>query len=195
MVPSGAMLDTMLNLTQYHREHELFYSRAPLEDALRLQTMSRALKAAAMRWRGAEAPAATEGGDPKTAPEPVRDTGCQDLNDRRAVETMGILFMARRGPAGLLGGSPGALIELRPVADLLGDRHRIIINNWQMAWDMKLVARLVRRVAEVLEAVAPSPEALRADLANPRTAEPRPVSRRAHRHRRGPLGRRRTLRA
>ena len=45
-----APLDAILDLSHYHRAHESFYSRAPLEVAARLQTASRALKGLALRW-------------------------------------------------------------------------------------------------------------------------------------------------
>ena len=79
-----AFLDLARNLARYHREHEKFYARAPLEDALRLQRTSGALKALAERWSTVE----------PTAPNVASPySGAEDLNDDRATELAGILFM------------------------------------------------------------------------------------------------------
>jgi len=54
------------------------------------------------------------------------------------------------------------------LADLLGERHRIIANDWQAAGLSALVGRLARRAAELLAPLDLSPEGVRADLAGPR---------------------------
>lgn len=191
-----ALLDTILNLSHTHRQHELFYSRAPLDVATRLQTASRALKALALRWQEHhvnEAPAESHKAD-----GPGRYTGCEDLNDPIATETLGILFMEGEGePAELRkleadleataddheqGGhwldeamtgswsSASALIQMPPLAATLGDRHRIIVNNWQMAHNSTLIAKLLRRATQLLTATDLTPPAIRADLKGARTA-------------------------
>jgi hypothetical protein len=43
-------LEMARNLALYHREHEKFYARAPLEDVASLQRTSAALRALAKRW-------------------------------------------------------------------------------------------------------------------------------------------------
>lgn len=63
-----------------------------------------------------------------------------------------------------------ALLPHRHLADLLGERHRIIANDRQAAGLNALVAQLLRRAAELLEQVDFAPAALRADLAGPRAA-------------------------
>lgn len=63
-----------------------------------------------------------------------------------------------------------ALLGYPELADLLGERHRIIADNWQNATTGQLVARYLRRAVTVMERVDFSPAALRADLAGPRTA-------------------------
>ena len=54
------------------------------------------------------------------------------------------------------------------MADLLGERHRIIANDWQSAGLQTLASRLVRRGLDLLKPIDFSPEALREDLAGPR---------------------------
>ena len=55
---AGALLDIAANLSQYHREHEKYYSEAPLSDAISLQRVARTLLALAERWESAKLPAA-----------------------------------------------------------------------------------------------------------------------------------------
>lgn len=190
-----AQLDAILNLSHYHREHELFYSRAPLEVAARLQSVSRALKGLALRWQ--EPPASAAEPDSATRGVPARYAGCEDLNDPIATETLGILFMEGEGePAELRklksdltsmaeehaqGGSwleeamngsweaAAALIEIPFLAGTLGDRHRIIVNNWQMATNSTLIAGILHRATRLLGATELTPAAIRADLSNART--------------------------
>jgi hypothetical protein len=77
--------------------------------------------------------------------------------------------VARSGDAGLLGvrEGPGPAPDL---ADVLGERHRIIANDWQAAALSSFVSRLVVRALELVAAVDLTPGALRADLAGPRLA-------------------------
>jgi hypothetical protein len=44
-----------------------------------------------------------------------------------------------------------ALLAYPQLADLLGERHRIIGNNWQNARTAQLIARYLRRAVDVLE--------------------------------------------
>ena len=60
--------------------------------------------------------------------------------------------------------SVGALASFPELADLLGERHRTVANDWQSAYLLLLVARLLRRALDVLGRVDFTPEALRADL-------------------------------
>jgi hypothetical protein len=62
------------------------------------------------------------------------------------------------------------LFDIDDLSDLLGERHRIIANNWQGASMMSLAARILVRVAELLDRVDFSPAALRADLADHNTS-------------------------
>src|SRR4051794_37380228 len=78
------LLEIVANLARFHREHEKFYARAPLRQALDLQTTSGTLKALAERWTGAA---------PVESPPASPYAGASDLNDERAIEASGVLFM------------------------------------------------------------------------------------------------------
>ncbi|HEU0025369.1 MAG TPA: hypothetical protein VFQ12_12090 [Thermoleophilaceae bacterium] len=176
-------LDVVLNLARYHREHEKFYAARPLEDALALQRSSRALKALAERWSTVQ-PAAERPASPYA--------GAPELNDPRAIEAAGVLFMEGEGEPAEIGRLKHDLVELADVqeqtgdwlakameaawgvaegllqypqlADLLGERHRIIANDWQAASIAQLVARQLLRARAILDRVDFSPQALRDDL-------------------------------
>ena len=74
-----------------------------------------------------------------------------------------------RGDAGILGRGTGAAADPR-LADLVGERHRIIANDWQAAALDVVVGRLLLRAAEILERIDLSSDNLRADLAGRRVA-------------------------
>ncbi len=63
-----------------------------------------------------------------------------------------------------------ALLAYPDLADLLGERHRIIANDWQAASMALLTARHLQRAVAVLQRVDFAPAALRADLADRRVA-------------------------
>jgi hypothetical protein len=63
-----------------------------------------------------------------------------------------------------------ALIPMDGLADVMGERHRIIANDWQAANMTTLAGRLLQRAAEILECVDFTPSAVRADLASRRTS-------------------------
>src|SRR4051812_21585007 len=86
--PDDPLLAIVLNLSQYHREHEKFYAESPLPAAIALQRPSRALKALAERWTVAT---------PEEHPMPSPFAGAPDLNDDRATEALGIVFMEGEG--------------------------------------------------------------------------------------------------
>ena len=58
-----------------------------------------------------------------------------------------------------------ALIGTGGLADVLGERHRIIANDWQAAHMNTLMSHLLDRAADILEHVDFTPRALRRDLA------------------------------
>jgi hypothetical protein len=183
----GPLLEAVANLSRFHREHEKFYAQAPLRQAVEVQAASRALKALADRWREVE---------PTERALTVPFAGADDLNAPGLIAESGILFMEGQGEPGeitrlkrdletlavdseataaWLSGAmeqaweaARALASYPAVADLLGERHRIIANDWQNAGLAALIARLVRRALDLLGRVDFSPEALRADLAGPR---------------------------
>ena len=186
---ADALLDIAANLSQYHREHEKYYSEAPLSDAISLQRMARTLIALAERWGSATLAA---------APAPSPFAGAPDLNDERAIETSGVLFMEGEGEPveitrikaelGTIAASSEqsgswlaaameaswdmaeALLGYPQLADLLAERHKIIGNNWRNAATAQLVARCLRRAVAIMERIDFSPPALRKDLAGARSA-------------------------
>ncbi|NMN98298.1 hypothetical protein [Antrihabitans stalactiti] len=181
------MLAAMRNLARTHREHEKYYGRAPLRSAADVQEMSVALKALADQWLGATA---------TQNPVQVAFAGADDLNAPGLVAGTGILFMESEGkPAEIrrlerdleaiatdneqTGAwlsaamekswlAAGALTGYPELADLLGERHRIVVNDWQSAHLLQLVSRLLRRALDVLRLVDFTPAALRADLSGER---------------------------
>ena len=71
------------------------------------------------------------------------------------------------------------LLDIDELADLLGERHRIIANNWQGASMMTpRRTRSSQRAADLLDRVDFTPAAVRADLADgesrPAACTPRP---------------------
>ena len=183
------LLGVVGNLARYHREHEKYYSEAPLADAISLQRSARTLIALAERWTTAT---------PEERPVPSPFAGAPDLNDDRAIETSGVLFMEGAGEpveitrikseleaAAASGEQMGswltaameaswavaeALLGYPELADLLGERHRIIGNDWQNGSTAQLIARYLRRADAVLGRVDFSPAAVRTDMHGPRTA-------------------------
>lgn len=184
------LLDQIENLTRTHREHELYYSQAPLEDAASLQRISRTLKALAGHWRFTT-PLHVDGAN--------RYAGCDDLNVQAAIEQLGVLFLEGEGEPGEItrikrelrtqaadheqtgvwlgeamrttwDTAARALLQIEPLADLLAERHRIIAANWQNACLNTIVAHLLTRANEILERIDFTPDGLRADLAARRLA-------------------------
>ena len=178
----------ILNQSKYHREHEKFYARAPLKQAVELQEASVVLKTLADRWLRVEAQQPAQIGNPYM--------GSEDLNEAATIQHTGVLFMeGEQEPAEIatlkrdlqaMGASfgeggewlskamRGAWEEARPLlqipalADVLGERHRIIANDWLSANMQSLISLLIGRALEILERVKFSPPAVRADLTGPR---------------------------
>ncbi|MEU6934107.1 hypothetical protein AB0A05_33705 [Streptomyces sp. NPDC046374] len=189
--PPESLLQLIENLARFHREHEEYYAQAPLRQAGDLQARSRALKALADRWSVTDA---------NEQPSTIGFAGTEDLNAPGLTAESGILFMEGEGePAeiqrlrrevGLLADDleqtgvwltgamaqawemAGGLAACPALADLLGERHRIVANDWQSAGLQVLVARLLRRALDLLARVDFAPAALRADLGGVRTAPP-----------------------
>ncbi len=187
--PPPELLAMIANLSEFHREHEKFYAQAPLGQAVGVQAASRVLKALADRWTDVS---------PTEGPGATPFAGAPDLNPPGLAAESGVLFMEGEGEpieikqlrrdletrAGDMesGGQwlsaamekgwvvAGSLVAYPELADLLGERHRIIANDWQAAAEQSLIARLLRRALEIIDRVDFSPAALRSDLAGDRTA-------------------------
>jgi hypothetical protein len=183
------LLDAVLNLSRFHREHEKFYASAPRERGVILQRHARTLHGLADRWSTTA---------PSTAAALSPYAGADDLNDAAALQLEGVLFMEGEGrPAELasmirdLRGTAddyaatgewlatamqaswdiaAALVDIPGLEGVLGDRHRIIANDWLAANTSALIARQLVRAADILDTVDFAPAALRADLAGPRRA-------------------------
>ena len=183
------MLDAVLNLSRFHREHEKFYASAPRERAVSLQRHARTLHALADHWAKAV---------PSTESPLSPYAGAEDLNDSAALQLEGVLFMEGEGrPAELthlisdlrntadeyaqtgdwLANAmraswdiAAALVDITGLEDLLGERHRIIANDWLAADMSGLIARMLVRAADILDKTDFTPAVLRADLAGSRRA-------------------------
>ncbi len=173
-----------MNLTRVHRAHEQFYASSPREFAVVLQRHARTLQALADQWSTAEPSS-------RAALSPYE--GADDLNSAVAVQLDGVLFLEGEGRPPEIGhlvrdlrnaaedqratgewlaramesswAVAATLVGIDGLADLLGERHRIIADDWQAAAMNDLQARLLDRAADVLEHVDFTPSALRADLA------------------------------
>lgn len=186
---TDAFLAAIENLSRFHREHEKFYAQRPREQAVSLQRHSRALCALADRWDQVTAA-------PFEALNPYE--GADDLNAPEALQLDGILFMEGEGePAEITGiiqelhavgdasiktgvwlaeamegtwDAATALVGYAELADFIGDRHRIIANDWQAASMSSLAGRILLRATDVLGSVDFTPDAIRTDLDGQRTA-------------------------
>jgi hypothetical protein len=189
------LLRAVVNLSAFHREHEKFYASAPREQAVALQRHARTLQALADRWSTVQ----------PAHPEPFSPfEGAEDLNDPAALQLDGVLFMeGEHEPAELARlkrdlravaddlGAVGAwlesamqsswsvataLLDIDELADLLGERHRIIANDWQAAHMSTLAGTVLTRAADILDRIDFSPAALRSDIAGEQVASKRMYS-------------------
>lgn len=186
------LLQAILNLSKFHRDHEKFSSSVPREQAVLLQRHARTLQALADRWSTA---------DPSTRAVLSPFEAAEDLNAPDAVQLDGVLFLEGEGRPpemtrlirdlrtladdALSSGewlaaamqasweAAAALLPMDGLAEVLGERHRIIANDWQAAAMTTLAGRLLQRAAEILDQVDFTPSALRADLAGERTSASR----------------------
>lgn len=178
------LLEAMLNMTAFHREHEKYYSSSPREQAVALQRHSRTLHALADRWLVT---------DPSTRTVLSPFEGADDLNADAAIQLDGVLFMEGEGEpteiarlkrdlracaddSTAAGEWPTTamqsawaiapqLFDIDDLADLLGERHRIITNDWQGAATVSIVGHILTRASDLLDHVDFTPTALRVDLA------------------------------
>ena len=186
---SPELLYAILNLSRFHREHEKFYASAPRQQAVILQRHGRTLCALADRWD-------TVAPSVRAAFSPFE--GAEDLNDPAALQLDGVLFMEGEGEpaeitrikrdvqaigdeasatgswlAGAMTASwdmAASLGDVPQLAGLLGDRHRIIANDWQAAEMSALAGRILHRALELLGRIDFTPFALRQDLGSARVS-------------------------
>jgi len=185
---SDPFLTAIENLSRFHHEHEKFYAQEPRQQAVVIQRHARAIAALADRW-------ATGSSGPIDALNPYE--GAEDLNAGEALQLDGVLFMEGEGEPTeirrmkrdlrtmgddsietgawlaqameMTWEAATALIGYAELADLLGDRHRIIANDWQAASMSSLAGRVLHRGVDLLDAVDFSPSSVRDDLDGPRT--------------------------
>jgi hypothetical protein len=181
------LIQNILNLSKYHREHEKYYSKAPLEQAIEIQEASLALKTLADRWTKIE---------PQQSKKKNPFAGCEDINETRTIQYNGILFMEGEGEPPELKrfirdlraladdfreiglwlenamkaswNAANALLLITELASVLGERHRIIINDWEAANLSRLVAILIYRAIDLINEVNFTQKSVREDLGNAR---------------------------
>jgi hypothetical protein len=180
---TNSFLKVISNLAKYHREHEKFYGQSPLQTAIKIQDSSKTLKTLADRWVKLENVKKNQG-------NPYM--GCEDLNDDSTIQHDGLLFMeGEEEPTEIsvlkrdlkniatdfeksgkwlskaMENSWNSAIQLLKIPTLekvLGERHRIIINDWQAAQLSTLVAKLIQRALVILEETTFVPKNIREDL-------------------------------
>ena len=156
-----------------------------------LQRHARTLHALADTWDGDRHEAR-----PPASLSPFE--GADDLNGPVALQLDGVLFMEGEGRPAELGqlvrdlrtaaadqravgawlasamdaswAMAGTLVDVGELADVLGERHRIIADDWQAAGLSTLVARTLDRAADLLEHADLTPAGLRDDLAGGRVS-------------------------
>jgi len=177
------LLDTNLNLSRYHREHEKYYALSPLDHAILLQKSSLVLKTLADRWINANL------SDEKNC---NRYMGCLDLNETVSIQHDGVLFFEgedeppeishlKRNLKNIADdfeetgywlseamenswSTAKKLLQNSRLADVIGERHRITINDWYAAYLSLLVSLTVQRALDILNIVDFSPSKIRKDL-------------------------------
>jgi hypothetical protein len=118
--------------------------------------------------------------------------GCEDINQDATIQHDGLLFMEGEGEpteikqlkrdlrnvgedfekSGLWlseamensWNAAAQLIKIPELEDVLGERHRIIINDWQAANLSSLVAKLIKRSLLILDQINFNPEKIREDI-------------------------------
>lgn len=180
-------MKTIENLSRFHREHEKFYAKQPLKQAIEIQEFSLLLKTLADKWSEVE-PKKVSGSNPFM--------GSEDLNKLSTIQYNGLLFMEGEGEPVELKRyirdiktlandfmetgtwlsnameqswkTAVPLIKIQPFSSVLGERHRIILNDWQAAKLSQLVAELIYRSIEILESLEFTKDRIREDLAGPK---------------------------
>jgi hypothetical protein len=188
MLKKKQFMDTIQNLSKYHREHEKFYAKQPLEQAIEIQEFSLVLKTLADRWSHV---------DPKKSVGKNPYMGAEDVNEGSTIQYNGLLFMEGDGePVEMRRfirdvktlaedfkktgiwlsnamqkswDTAEPLIGIPIFASVLGERHRIIINDWQAAQLSKLIGTLILRATEIIESLDLSLDTIREDLSKSRS--------------------------
>jgi hypothetical protein len=176
----------ILNLSKYHREHEKYYAWEPLDKSIKLQRASIVIKTLADRWKQQNIETPKQG-------NPYM--GCEDLNETSSIQHTGVLFMEGEGEPPEISRIKKDLLTLSEdfnetgewlseamdsswnvanklvknpqLADVLGERHRIIINDWEAANLSILISKLISRAVDVIEVINFNPDALRKNLKGP----------------------------
>jgi hypothetical protein len=175
--------NNILNLSKFHREHEKYYAWSPLKKSVELQKSSQVLKTLADRWKDVVIKEPNKG-------NPY--IGCEDLNESSSIQHNGVLFMEGEGEPPEISRlkkdlktladdfeetgqwlskamkssweSAIPLINNSELAEVLGERHRIIINDWQAANISILIGNLISRSLRILDVIDFSPDSIRKDL-------------------------------
>src|SRR3954471_4344685 len=165
---SAALLTAATNLSKFHRLHEEFYASSPREQAVLVQRHGRTLQSLADRWSTAIV-------DHRSPFNPYE--GAEDLNAEVALQLDGVLFMegenepveitrlkrdlrtvgedSRATSAWLASAMEmsweigTALLEIPQLASVLGDRHRIIANDWHAAHLSALAGNALLRAVQI----------------------------------------------
>lgn len=183
------LLRAVLNMTAAHRQHEQFYASAPRAQAVVLQRHARTLLALTDRWT-------TSGRADADVVSPYE--GADDLNADVATQLDGVLFMQggdepveittmKRELRAIADDSSAAgewltdamaaawafvplLFPIEGLADLFGERHRIIANDRLAAAVIEVASQVLARAVDLLDQVEFAPDALRADLGGSRAS-------------------------
>lgn len=183
MIKQDDFYKTILNLSKYHREHEKYYAWEPIEKSIKLQQTSMVIKTLADRWKNQNIDTPKQG-------NPYH--GCEDLNETSTIQHNGVLFMEGEGEPPEISrikrdlktfakdfketgewiskamefswGVAQKLVKNSQLADVLGERHRIIINDWEAAHLSILIFTLIKRTLDLLEIIDFTPNTIRKDL-------------------------------
>jgi hypothetical protein len=183
------VLQTIENLAEFHREHERFYAAAPREQAVVLERSARTLRGLADRWAGLPPPrplvpgpaAGEQNPAARTAagsdgvlylPGPDEPAELHAIGRQLCAQGQEFLATAEWMSAAMQASwdAAPALLQIPELADLVGERHRIIANDWEAAAMDVVVGRLLVRAAEILDRIDLGAARVRADLAGPRVA-------------------------
>lgn len=87
--------EARVDIARFHREHERFYAVEDLRRATEFKRWARALLVLADRWQEVDIDAPA--GPAQTDARLASVAGCEDLNELRAISSIGVLFMEGEG--------------------------------------------------------------------------------------------------